>query len=58
MLASTKYNLNLLPMGKLDTVFNIGAVNDEESLFLESVIEGDAELLYLDTYLTELFGLH
>ncbi|MBO5902800.1 MAG: hypothetical protein J6Q40_02220 [Tidjanibacter sp.] len=45
-------------MGKLDTVFNIGAVNDEESLFLESVIEGDAELLYLDTYLTELFGLH
>ena len=45
-------------MGKLDTIFNIGAVHEEESLFLECVIEDDAELLYLDTYLTELFGVH
>jgi len=28
----------------------------EEELFLKEVIQGDAELLYLDTYLTELFS--
>ncbi len=45
-------------MGKLDTTFNVGAAHDEESLLLESLFGDDAELLYLDTYLTELFGLH
>ena len=29
---------------------------DEEEMFLSHVIQGDHELLYLDTYLRELFG--
>ena len=45
-------------MGKFDTAFEIGATHNEENLFMERVIAEDAELLYLDTYLTELFGVH
>ena len=32
------------------------ATIDEEAAFMEQVIAGDAELLYLDSYLSELFG--
>ena len=33
-----------------------GANAEEEEMFLSHVIQGDHELLYLDTYLSELFG--
>lgn len=45
-------------MGKIDTAFEIDAAHNEEVLFMEKVIAGDAELLYLDSYLSDLFGLH
>lgn len=46
-------NLNNEPMGDIDEKAS-RSVSDEE-LFYDGVIQGDAELLYIDSYLSELF---
>ncbi len=40
----------------IDKVINDGCASDEELLF-QYVVCGEGELLYLDTYLTETFGM-
>ena len=43
-------------MEKIDNDALAKADSEEEEMFLNQVIQGDHELLYLDTYLRELFG--
>lgn len=45
-------------MQEIDTIANSGSQHNEneEDLFMQHVIDGDHELLYLDTYLKELFS--
>lgn len=43
-------------MNELDTETKLmGDEFDEDEMFMQHVIDGDHELLYLDSYLTELF---
>ncbi len=43
-------------MGKMDTDLVTGEACDDDMLFVQYVAAHDADLLYLDAYLTELFG--
>ena len=45
-----------MPMGEIDT--RLLKLYDEESLFLSEVIQDDAELLLLDTWLMETLSLN
>ena len=43
-------------MGEIDD--RMLKLYSEEEVFLRSVVQDDAELLFLDTYLTDLFKSH
>lgn len=42
-------------MEDFDTLHTFESAHEEEQLFLDQVICGDAELLYMDSYFRELF---
>ena len=42
-------------MEEVDTFETSKGISDEE-LLMKEVVQGEVELLYLDTYLSELFG--
>jgi len=42
-------------MGNNDTTQGSTAITDEEDMFLQDVIAGDAELLYIDSFLQDTF---
>ena len=42
------------PMRELDTENATGHISDDDDLLMQEVICGEAELLYLDTYLREI----